>query len=52
MIISPTSAVGDEVVGLSSARRQRRISKVVGTTKKVCFGGAGELGGVVRILVA
>ena len=51
-IASPTSTVGDKVVGLGGTGGPIRESKVVATTNETGPGGAGVLRGKVRVLVA
>ena len=51
-IASPTSTVGDKVIGLSGTGGPIRESKVVATTNETGPGGAGVLRGEVRVLVA
>ena len=50
-VAGPTSTVRGKVVGLSGTRGLVRMSKMVAATNEVSIGGAGVLGGEVRVLV-
>jgi len=51
-VVTPTSTVGSEVVGLSSTSGLIGESKVVATTDETGLGGTSVLGREVRTLVA